>query len=98
EVAVVNAQGDRHGFNVLLSTKDDRFNAINPIVAWDGNAEQILVALRTESSKFWQMYLLDPKGEAPPKRLPGQNAGGHYAEMAWSPDGKQVVFNIQEPK
>jgi len=98
EVAIVNAKGDAHGFKVLLSTKDDPFDSINPIVAWEGNAEQILIPLRSKGSKFWQMYLLDPKGKLPPERLPGQKDEGHYAEMAWSPDGKQVVFNIEEPK
>jgi uncharacterized protein (TIGR03067 family) len=96
EVAVVSAQGESEGFKVLLSTKDERFEAVNPIVAWDGNAKQILVSLRAKGSKYWQIYLLDPEGEIPPKRLPGQDAGLDCAEMAWSPDGEQVVFRPHE--
>ena len=80
---------------MLVSTKDKKIKGINPIVAWGGDPGQIVVPLRVEGSKCLQIYLLDPKGEKPPKLLPGQDANIHCAEMALSPDGKQVVFNTK---
>jgi len=56
------------------------------------------VPLRVKGSKCWQLYRIDPKGEKPPQRLPGQDANTHNAEMALSPDGKQVVFSVKKPK
>lgn len=96
EVAIVSAQGESHGFRVLLSTKDG-YKPILPIVAWDGNAKNVLVATKGPGDKYRQLYLLDPKGEASPKRLPGQDANLHYSEMAWSFDGKHAVFRAEEP-
>lgn len=98
EIVTVNAQGEDHGFNVLVSTKDEDIKGINPIVAWGGDPGVILVPLRVGDSKFWQIYLVDPKGEKPLKRLPGQHADVPCAEMAMSPDGKQVVYAARKAK
>jgi hypothetical protein len=52
----------------------------------------------TPSHKIWQIYLVDPNGEKPLKRLPGQHADVPCAEMAMSPDGKQVVYAARKAK
>jgi uncharacterized protein (TIGR03067 family) len=99
EVAVVSAQGDEKGFRVILSQKESpQYKAMMPIVAWDGNPSQILVSMKGPGDKFRQVYVLDATGEAPPRRLEGQDADRDNGDMAWSPDGRMAVFNSKAPE
>ncbi len=97
EIAIVSTEGDERGFRVLLSReKDKQFKAIRHIVAWDGNADRILVSMRGPGDKLPQLYTLDPKGERPPQRVPGQDPKRLNGDMAWAPDGKMLVVASQE--
>ncbi|MBC8875102.1 MAG: TIGR03067 domain-containing protein [Planctomycetes bacterium] len=99
EIATVSTEGDEKDFRVLLSSEDENpFKNIRPIVAWDGNSKKILVSVRGPDDKYPQLYALDPKGVNPPKRLLGQDAKRMNGDMAWSPDGKTLVFSSQERK
>ena len=96
EIALVSTEGDKKDFRVLISSEDENpFKNIRPIVAWDGNSEKILVSVRGPDDRFPQLYALDPEGMNPPKRLPGQDPQRMNGDMAWSPDGKTLVFSSQ---
>jgi uncharacterized protein (TIGR03067 family) len=99
EIAVVSAEGDEKGFRVILSQQESpQYKAIMPILAWDGNPSQILVSLKGPGDKFRQIYILDAAGEAPPRRLQGQDPDRDNGDMAWSPEGEMAVFNSKVPQ
>ncbi len=99
EIAIVSTEGDEKEFRVLLSSAEDtQFKNIRPIVAWDGNADNILVSVRGPEDKFPQLYALDPAGKLPPKRVPGQDPQRMNGDMAWFPDGKSLLLASQERK
>jgi Tol biopolymer transport system component len=97
EIAIVSTKGDEQGFRVLVSTADGKFKSVWPIVAWDGNQGNILASLRGPDDKRPQLYLLDPTGEKPPTRLPGQDPDRINTDMAWSADGTTAIFISREP-
>ncbi|MFZ5833328.1 MAG: TIGR03067 domain-containing protein [Planctomycetota bacterium] len=99
EIAVVDARGEQQGFKILVSTEKDKgFKQLSHIVAWDGDQNRILSPMRGSEDKLLQIYVLDPTGAKPPQRFPGLDPSRINREMAWSPDGKQIVFISQEKK
>ncbi|NOX54863.1 MAG: TIGR03067 domain-containing protein [Planctomycetes bacterium] len=75
-----------------------RILSLAHMVAWDGTAKSILVSMRTKTDQASQLYVVDPKGEQPPLRVPGQPADRKNFGMAWSPDAKRIVFASQMMK
>jgi len=97
EIAIVSTEGEDKGFKVLLSSAEhSQFKNIRPIVAWDGDADKILVSVRGPEDRFPQLYALDPDGKISPKRVPGQDPKRMNGDMAWFPDGKSLLLASQE--
>jgi uncharacterized protein (TIGR03067 family) len=98
EVVVVSTEGESGKCRVLVTDKGDSpYKGIASMVAWDGNPDAILVPMRGPDDKRPQIYRLDPKGERPPERVAGQAPDNVNNSVAWSPDGKQIVFTSHEP-
>jgi Tol biopolymer transport system component len=92
EVAAVSVEGEKQGFKVLLpkSAQPESGN-VSKTMAW-GPKNQILVTMQTKADRRLQFYLLDSAGAETPRRFPGFSADWTSDDMAWSPDGKKVVF------
>lgn len=91
EIAVVNAEGEKKGFRVLVSEGKREVKYIVDNVCWSPDSKQILAAYTTQSDPARQIYVLDIDGKSPPKPLPKQQKGRSYSGVAWSPNGKCIV-------
>ncbi len=93
EIAAVRAAGEKKGFKVILtkSAMEGMTNAGEPL-AWGGNGNQILLSIRPRNSDISRLYVVDFKDGQPPRLFPGVPGNFALDDMAWSPDGKKVVF------
>jgi Tol biopolymer transport system component len=87
EVAIVHVKGQQKGFKVLCNRR------VRPALSWRPDGKQILVSMGvTDNDPHRRLCLLDATGKQPPARLPGQPWDRDNGDMAWSPDGKKIVF------
>jgi uncharacterized protein (TIGR03067 family) len=92
EIAAVSVEGEKKGFKVLLpSSARPESDTVSKTMAWGGTGSQILVTMQTKTDRRLQMYVLDFAG-GQPRLFPGCPASWISDDMAWSPDGKKVVF------
>jgi TolB protein len=95
EVAVVNAQGQAKGFKVLLPNKEiSGVKEFDRYFSWSPDGKQILAPLKMEGDANLQMFILDPEGKNPPKKLAGQDPSVRYYGTSWSPDGIKIVLTF----
>lgn len=92
ELAVVHAEGRQQGFRVLLPKTMPDVKDIMQSFAWSPDSKQILVGLITPGNPARQLYLIDAEGKVPAKPFPGLSKGRWYNDVAWSPDGKHILF------
>lgn len=96
EVATVSVEGEKQGFKVVLpSSAQPESGNVSKTMAWGGKGNQILVTMQTKTDRMLQLYLLDPAGAEPPRLFPGFPKDWLSDDMAWSPDGKKVVFSAR---
>lgn len=91
EVAVVNAEGEKKGFRVLVSEGKRDVKYIIDNVSWSPDSRQVLTAFTTQSDPARQLHVVDIDGKSPPKPLPKQQKARSYSAAAWSFDGKQIL-------
>jgi TolB protein len=90
EVAIVDARGEKFGFI-------HRYEAdVVPSLAWGAATNQILLIQQNPAVQRFQLFTLDPDTKLPPKVLPVHDPRRHYADIAYSPDGKKIVFSCQK--
>ncbi len=58
-------------------------------------AEILFIQPNLKAQRF-QIFALDPDTTLPPKVLPVHDPLRHYADIAYSPDGKKIVFSCQK--
>jgi beta-lactamase regulating signal transducer with metallopeptidase domain/Tol biopolymer transport system component len=93
QIAVVHREGQQKDFKVLLPSADvPNVSGGSPTVCWGGSGNQILFSVRGESDRNVQIHVLDFLGQHPARLLPGQDPGRDNLDVAWSPDGKRIVF------
>ena len=92
ELAIVHAEGREKGFRVLLPKALPEVKDIMQGFSWSPDSKQIVVALITQSNPARHLYLLDAEGKVAPKVVPGMQKGRWYNDVAWSPDGKQILY------
>lgn len=99
EIAAVRVDGEKEESKVLLpSSATPEVDNAETAIAWGGPDNQILISMQTKTDRARQIYLFDFAGDKPPKLFPGQPADFACGDMAWSPDGKKVVFSAYPPK
>lgn len=98
ELAAVSVAGEKQGFKVILpkSAQPESGN-VSKTMAWGGTGNQILVTMQTKTDRMLQMYILDFAGVEPPRLFSGFPKDWMSDDMAWSPDGKKVIFSARPP-
>lgn len=93
EVAIVDARGAKHGLKTIFTGES------LPAMAWSPDSKTILLTIRNpKENNRWQLHAIDAADPQEPKRLPGQVLGGQFTDMAYSPNGKQIVVTTVLPK
>jgi uncharacterized protein (TIGR03067 family) len=95
EMAAVHVEGQAKGFKVLLPKAMPDVKDILPTIAWSGDGRQILVSLMGPGASNRQLYFVDFEGQAAPRLVPGQDPARWNNDMAWSLDGKKIVYCSQ---
>jgi Tol biopolymer transport system component len=93
EIAAVSVEGQEKGFKVLLpSSATPEVGNSSCTMAWGGTGNQILVAMQRKTDRALRLYVFDFTGAQPPQQLAKFPANWVTGNMAWSPDGKRIVF------
>jgi Tol biopolymer transport system component len=90
EIGIVDARGEKFGF--IRRYQGD----VVPTLAWGAATKQILFIQQNPEAQRFQLFTLDPDTKLPPKVLPVLDPLRHYADIAYSPDGKKIVFSCQK--
>ena len=96
-VAALAEEGKRDFKTLLTVAAHPEIKSIDDRVGCFGPGNDVLVCMRTKTSKSLQPYILDFNGAKPPKPLPGITAGATCCNLACSPDGKKIVFSVNLP-
>ncbi len=93
EIAALSVEGEKKGFKVILPSTalPEVANCYNTL-SWGGTGEQILIRMKRKSDRAEKLYILDSSGAKPPQVFPHFPAGWLRGDMAWSWDGKKVIF------
>jgi uncharacterized protein (TIGR03067 family) len=95
ELAIVNVQGQDKGFKVLVPDKGiSGVRNFDRYFSWSPDGKQILAPMTMRGDVNLQLYILDPEGKTPPKKLAGQNPSVRNYGSSWSPDGKKIVLTF----
>ena len=86
EIGVISTVGEKNDPKVIL--REDG----SPSMSWSGQGQPILISLQRKGDRQNQIYLLDPEGEKPLARVPGQDPNRKNGNACWSSDGKQIIF------
>ena len=92
EVAIVDVRGARHGLTTRLREN------LRTSFSWRPDGKRILFCNHHPERGSTQLFLLDPKTEAPAELLLGQNPKWRHVDTSYSPDGTKIAVSIHLPK
>ncbi len=87
EFGIVNARGEKFG----LLTRDT--GNLLASFAWHPDGKEVLYVKNSEERGHFQIYSADPDSKDAPKILAGCDPDRSYADIAYSPDGKQILIS-----
>ncbi|MGC1272910.1 MAG: hypothetical protein WBC44_04330 [Planctomycetaceae bacterium] len=64
----------------------------NPDIAWHPDGSRIVLPAESRPKEPGQIYVFDPNGYKPPRRLEGQPADRANGGMCWTQGGKVLIF------
>lgn len=86
-VASVNTTGNEPELKVHYAGK----NAVNADFAWHPTEDRVIYAMFCAERGFTQLYEFNPKTDAAPTLVKGQDAGRNNTDACWTPDGKRLI-------
>jgi uncharacterized protein (TIGR03067 family) len=94
EVAAVSAEeGKKELKSLLMVAEHPEIENVDGQVACLGPDNNVLLAMKTKTTKTLRLHILDFAGRNPPKLFPGIPADWVSLDPASSPDGKKVLFS-----
>jgi Tol biopolymer transport system component len=90
EVGIVDARGEKFG----LVTRDE--GDLWASFAWSPDASKVLFTKKCPERQRFQIYSAAPDSKDPPQLLPALDPLRNYADIAYSPDGKQLLISCQK--
>lgn len=92
EIGVVDARGQDFGLKRRL--EED----LSHTFCWSPDGTRLMFSKRDPKTKFYQIYSIDPDLKEDPKHLDGQDPEANYSDIAYTPDGKQLLFSTSKIK
>lgn len=90
EIGIVDARGAESG--LLRRAEDDLFASF----AWSPDGTQILFTKKCAERNRIQIYSIAPDLKEAPKLLTGLDPERHYSDVAYGPDGKQILLTCHK--
>lgn len=87
EIAILDLRGEKPRLRVRAEG-----NAFDPDIAWHPDGACVTIPKKSAPGEPGQIYIFDPNGFEPPKRLDGQPEDRANSGMCWSPDGSILIF------
>ena len=90
EIGIVDARGEKFGFTRRFA------GDILASFAWSPIENRILFVKQDPETRRYQIYFVEPDAKDPPRLLPAQDDLRDYSDVAYSPDGKKIVFSCHK--
>ncbi|MDB5384639.1 MAG: translocation protein TolB, partial [Planctomycetaceae bacterium] len=90
EVGIIDARGEKFGFIRRFEGE------ILASFAWSPLENRILFIKQDPVTRHNQIYFVDPDSKDPPRLLPVLDELRNYSDIAYSPDGKRIVFSCSK--
>lgn len=98
ELVVVHVQGEQQERRIISKhVSRDKLVGIDTPVAWGGDGSHVIFYSEDRDTGLRRLYLLDAKGDAPAKLLPGQPKDVHCIQPYWHSDGT-IYFVVEFPE
>ncbi|MDB5341086.1 MAG: translocation protein TolB [Planctomycetaceae bacterium] len=90
EIGIVDSRGE--GFGLKRRVEDDLYASF----AWSPDSSHILFTKKCAERDRIQIYSITPDLKEAPKLLTGLDPERHYSDVAYGPDGKQILLTCHK--
>ena len=87
EVSSISTSGEDPDLKVHFSGKVN----INADFAWHPNGDRVIFAMSCPERGYVQLYEFNPRTDAAPKLVEGQDITRNNTDACWTPDGKRLI-------